>query len=129
MSDHKVLWHHDMDTIVGEIICTADPEAGALCRLDCEHPGCEEGWVGPATKDVGGWFHDYDLDDPDSTSVVFIRHPLKFQSCNVREWIHADSSVAGCYGGPETEVRSGPINVTWNGDYFEWTYVSDEQEG
>lgn len=129
MSDHKVLWHHDMDTIVGEIICTANPGAGAACRFYCADSACEEGWIGPTKRDAKGLFHDYDLDDPDSTAVVFIRHPLSLQPCNVREWIESASSVAECYGGPETEVRSGPIDAAWNGDNFEWTYVGDEQEG
>lgn len=117
MADHKVLWHHDMDTIVGEIICTADPESGAPCRFYCADSACEQGWLGPAAKDDDGWFHDHD-----------IPHQLILIPCHFREWIN-DSSVAERYGGPETEVRSGPIDVTWNGDNFEWTYVGDEQEG
>ncbi len=115
MSDHKVLWHHDMDTIVGEIICTADPESGALCRLDCENPACFEGAVGPVERVDGQWVHAYGDDE---------LHPLKKTGyCNFREWMDCSSSIIESYGGPETEVRSGPIDVTWNGDNFEWTYV------
>jgi len=125
MTDHRVDWTHVCDLIRGRITCTADPERGALCRFTCPEAGCEEGWVGPAEKDGDGWFHDYV--DPYAVDIKATGHQLRLETwCNITEWIDNSSGVEESYAGPNGEVRSGPIDVRWNGDDYEWQYAGEQ---
>ncbi len=118
MSDHRVEWTHDRDTIVGRIVCTADADQGAApCRWTCSAASCQDGWSGQAEKDGDGWFHEYDEIDGE-----VVRHPLRLESCNLVEYIDSSGGIEESYGGGPTEVRSGPVEVLWNGDYYEWWY-------
>lgn len=45
--------------------------------------------------------------------------------CWIQAWMDGYSCSTDC--APEGEpVRSGPINVTWNGDCVEWEYAGEE---
>lgn len=51
--------------------------------------------------------------------------PVAYDACWVLPWMEENGCAKFC--APEGEsVRSGPINVTWNGDCVEWEYIKEE---
>ncbi len=51
-------------------------------------------------------------------------HQIKLGGCSYVEWMDADSnSLEELYQGPKTELRSGPVEFTWHGDYYTWRYA------
>lgn len=56
----------------------------------------------------------------DADADVFVPH----DECWTRFWMEDGDCAALC--GPDGEpVRSGPINVTWNGDCVSWEYAEE----
>lgn len=82
-----------------DIVCDA-PE-GASCRMWCDE-GCEFG-----------------------TLEHWENHTLRDQGyCTQTEgWF--DEEPLELYAGPATELRSGPIDLIWDGDCFTWRYADD----
>lgn len=100
-SQHRIDISIDTDgAIHGEISCTAP--AGADCRLWCDH-GCDtHGGDGCGKGDA--------LSDQRycvSTSGWF------------------DNDVFDLYAGPRAPLRSGLVDILWEGDYSTWTYSAE----
>ena len=84
--------------VQGKVTCIAPP--GSFCRLVCPDGTCEE-WAAPGECEHG---------------------PLTDQGrCTAVEWFDADGAEA-CYGGEDTPVKSGPIQITWEADGYKWVY-------
>lgn len=75
---------------------------GADCHCGCERPECEEG----------------------CSCRVNDREPQRkdWGECLFCVWLDESGTWTEQYEGPETEVRCGPIEITWNGDYYTWRY-------
>lgn len=53
-------------------------------------------------------------------------HPQEDQGfCGALVWLNDGECGHECYDGPPTEVRSGPVTVTWQVDYgcYGWSYA------
>lgn len=99
------------DYIKTEFRCTA--EEGAFCRMSCERCRehemciCEASWTDPPVE-------------PDMRDQG---------ECLMLLWVKEDPEES-FGGGDESgveEIRGPgwqPIDVTWNGDYCEWSYAS-----
>lgn len=89
----------DAEAWTGTMVC--DAPVGAPCRMHCEI--CEE----------------YLEDDHDTHNLRDQGYCLK-----VEGWF--DDSIEGCYDGPDRgwrrEIESGPVLITWNGDWMVWAY-------
>ena len=102
MSDrlHRIEVTIDTDGgIDAAIVCDA-PE-GASCRTWCDE-GCEFG-----------------------TSEHWENHTLRDQGycTQVEGWF---DDPFECYGGSTAPLRSGPVDLIWEGDYFTWRYADDK---
>jgi hypothetical protein len=92
---HSVRWWLDRDSVYGEVSCHERPDA--ICRMACPQ-GCE------------AWPCGHELEQ---VSV-----------CSAVEWFHLDGDVESLFGGGErVPLRDGPINVSWEGDHYLWTYA------
>lgn len=89
---HTIEWYIDRDSVYGAVTCTA--VEGAPCRMSCPH-GCPT------------WPCGHDLTDQGD--------------CNAVEWFD-NCGVIDSYGGDRRPLRSGPVEVVWNGDAWVWTY-------
>lgn len=85
-------------------MCEAGPEAD--CRNHCPDDHC-------ISREDG--CEDYDLHRP--RWVANDR-----DECWVLPWLE-NSDWVETYSGPNTEVRSGPIELTWDGDQWTWRYA------
>lgn len=43
--------------------------------------------------------------------------------CNITTWLNESGTWDESYDGLETEVRSGLIVATWEGEYYTWEYA------
>lgn len=57
----------------------------------------------------------------ESTRNLFVPH----DECWMAAWME-DAECAEMCGPIGEHVRSGPINITWNGDCVEWEYIKEE---
>ena len=95
-----------LDRYVGvgaSFIC--DGEDGALCRMACHSPGCEEGCV------------------PDSEHDV---RPVDY--CNLTEWLNNDDAYWWeMYAGDAHRAVSGPIEIMPRVDHegMMWRYAAE----
>lgn len=108
MSDHKIVWKFDTESVLSEVVCGVD--AGP-CRLDCTQ-GCDE-WMEP--YQVGDqWFHDI---VNWNGSVIIATHAMSDTGeCGFKDWF-ADVEESGSGAFVIGEV---PIETTWHGDHFRW---------
>lgn len=84
---------------IAEFVCH-EPRA-ALCRMACSQ-GCE--YITDACRSEHEWHDLYE--------------------CNLKTWMEeGDVSAFELYCGPTTELRSGPVTFTWQGDYYLWSYA------
>ena len=95
---HSVTWTIQDDNIRGEITCS-DVSRSAACHHYCAD-GCE---IFPCEH-----------------------QPKRQMTCNIRDWL-MDGRLEEFYGGPETSVRDGLINVEWDGDCYLWHYADEQQ--
>jgi hypothetical protein len=72
---------------------TCDAPAGAACRMGCP-AGCDEPCV---------------------------HLPVDQGECLAIPWINNDD-VEDTYAGDLTQLRDGPVELTWSGDGYEWRY-------
>jgi hypothetical protein len=75
---------------------------GAPCRQACSRDACEEGCV---CRSLGV--------EPVMT---------EYTECLPITALEEGGTWEEQYNGPETRVRCGPIDITWNGDCYEWRY-------
>lgn len=86
--------------------CTA-PD-GSSCRQVCSH-GCDMDEISTVCGDSGT--HD------------FVDGARPEGQCNVTDWLSAEGTWDELYDGLDAVVRSGPIEATWEGDYYTWDYA------
>jgi hypothetical protein len=97
---HSVVWWLDHDTVWGQLLCSA-PE-GSNCRLICDK-GCESWPCGCEGHEL-----------------------VDYGKCNAAEWITDCGSLEEMYSGKDLRpLKDGPVEVTWEGDYYSWRYVDD----
>lgn len=98
VAGHRVDWFIDWDSIHGIVTCLASKDAP--CRLVCRY-GCEAWPCG----------HDND-------SLI------DNGQCNAVEWWDNSGTVFEFYDGKDRRpLRNGPINVTWDGETWMWTFA------
>lgn len=89
----------------GRMVCEAP--VGAPCRMHCDV--CEE----------------YLEDDHDTHELHDMGYCIK-----VDGWF--DDGVEQCYDGPDRgsleRLHSGPVTITWNGDWMVWEYDTEPTE-
>lgn len=86
--------------LCAEFICNADDHAE--CHYYCPLDSCEEGCMFPA-QHRPGYEH--------------------FKQCGMVTWLEEGGTWDEQYEGPDAELRSGPIEMVWQGDYYTWRYA------
>jgi hypothetical protein len=86
--------------------CTA-PE-GSSCRQKCSR-GCDSEEISTVCGESGS--HD------------FVDGGWTPGKCNVTDWLGEAGMWDESYDGLDADVRSGPIEATWEGDYYTWDYA------
>jgi hypothetical protein len=97
---HSMRLTIEVGSVVADWTCIADE--GAACRMTCPE-GCE-------TWDDDHWPH----------------RLVDKGECNAVEWLDNDAWDE-TYGGDPEHLRSGPVEVWWNGDGYSWRYPQAAQ--
>lgn len=141
MPNHSVVWDHsqcdddmpDPDdnwcSPTGTIVCNAPTDA---CHLRCDDKMCADGWWmcddGQCENNIREWVEaSYDgepLEIPVHPDVIhcYYGHPIRVaDECNVE----SIEDVAESFVGARllTDFHDGPINVQWDGDFYELSYA------
>lgn len=129
----------------GVVTCQAEGPGEIYCRYICRigkddpHPySCEEGWsfcsqaslhlpgadalapfIAGSVVNADGEDMHQDPGVPHCTNG----HVLVVSSCNVLDWLN-EGDMEETFADPTyTYHYDGPIDVTWEGDFYEWTYA------
>jgi hypothetical protein len=93
---HTISWTlESWGSAVGRVECSAP--AGSPCRLICPLPAGE------------------------ACESACPHERVDYGECSVAEWL-TEEGPGESYKGDATLARSGPIEVTWAGDHYEWNY-------
>jgi hypothetical protein len=106
VSTHRVQWEICDDMVTGVLICEA-PE-GDICRLACAEECGAEAWPCFTYNDDGSERE----------------HDMKGGGhCNAVLFIEQDSLEVS-HGHGSEPLRSGPVNVWFDGDSYLWKYAA-----
>jgi hypothetical protein len=86
-----------------EFVCNAGDYAD--CHYYCGQRDCEEGCINPSGHRPGYVHSDY---------------------CGLTLCLSEGGTWDEQYEGPPADVRCGPIEVTWQDDYWTWRYADGE---
>lgn len=113
MSDHALRFFYDHDVVGVHTICTAPPEANCHLTVTCS---CET--YSEIIRDDQGAYHLY----PDEPGEPREKHYMTPEHgwCNIVEWLDADSAL-DCGPSDLFDLVDLPIDLTWTGDYYEWS--------
>jgi hypothetical protein len=101
--------------------CTEEP--GAKCKIICPpdprgpYYSCEEFRAETIGGEVWhvGWSEEADAEVP-------LHKMIPTDRCGILEWDCLDEG----YCGPAGPLREGEIAFIWNGDCYEWEYVTED---
>ena len=121
MSEHVIIWEHDVDTVTARVACLEEPGADCRLRGECE---CES-WGPIERREDGTIWHQLtdgyrDLDLPRDVPQW---HEVKpWDGCNIALFLNEDASVIAESSQERTafEIARTPIDPVWNGDWYEW---------
>lgn len=110
-TDHFIhVYFDDRGWLTVEWKCEAD--ATADCRAHCSAVECEDGC------------QDYEAHRPswlpNSDSITEEIY------CGQMVYLEEGGTFDELYNGPSTDVRSGPIELDWDGHGYRWHYLGDQ---
>jgi hypothetical protein len=117
-----MVFTYDQDQVNAALVCKAPEDAPCRTLPDCD---CES--YSMPEQDGQGWFHtasnpEFDITDPDSEEEVQHRHSPG-RTCNLENWINAESPYECAGRFPNFEVGRVPIDTFWEGDFYSWAPV------
>jgi len=117
LSDHRIVWTFDTDTIRAAAVC--DAQTDAICRLECAE-GCEA--IQFIAADVDGSPQHLVHDDFDEQAAPKAHRLIDSGSCNFVDWLNADPGVIAelCHKPTSFEVGHTYIAPVWDNDGAEW---------
>lgn len=111
VSDHFIhVYFDDRGWLTVEWKCEAD--ATADCRNFCDRTECQE------------CCQDYEAHRPSWVSTADPATGTGY--CNQILWLENGGTFDEMYNGPSTDVRSGPIELDWDGHCYRWHYLGDQ---
>lgn len=87
--------------------CEADRDAD--CKSWCPAPECEDGGCVDYERHREHWQ----------------RHDS--EECGALVWLEEGGTWDEMYEGPDADVHSGPIILSWEGDGYSWRYAGGEE--
>jgi len=126
MSDHRITWTLERDSVHGTFHCDAPADAECRSYADPKICGCElmsPEAAPPAPDGSRRWRHlAY---DPAADDDVWHEHD-RTGSCSKLVWFD-DLTAQESYCGDETPPRDGPIKFEWDGEGYDWCYADEQR--